>query len=199
MLSSYSGVIILAIAALIILPVSYITWYHNQILIADYKDTLVTLGNIYLKVKSFSLDINASTIEWRDNKTLCFWVLNSGAASISVNDFTYIDVILTYNTSDGETITIWVPYNPTGNPGIEIFWRIEGVKVGSKNVEIVNPIYPSPYYVGSKPASGKWDPGEELLFVIYLTPEYSANTTCPVAIYISLKCGVYDYVSGVSS
>lgn len=198
-MSGYSGAIVLAIITLTILPLSYITWHHNQILISDFRESLLFINKYFYEINTYNININESDVYWENQFILTFWVLNTGSSSIPIDEFEYIDVILIYNSSEGSKIILWVPYNPKGAPGKDIFWRVEGVRVGGSEDEVINPIYPPPNRIGVPPESGMWDPGEELLFVAYLTPAYAADTTLPVTIFISLKCGCYDQVTVVGA
>lgn len=198
-MSGYGGAVILAIIALTILPLSYITWHHNQMLISDFRESLLSVDKYLHEINTYNININESSVYWENKFTLTFWVLNTGSSSIPIDEFGYIDVILIYNGSKSGEIILWVPYSPKGAPGNEVFWRIEGVRVGGSGSEVINPIYPPPNRIGVSPESGMWDPGEELLFVVYLTPAYAADTTLPVTIFVILRCGCYDQVTVVSA
>jgi len=195
-MSSYAGILTFAILLVTIVPAIYMLWYNNQISTTKFSETLIHVGREFTKRSMYNILINESSISWAANSyQLTFWVLNTGSASIPVKDFPYIDVILKYTTKSGVELTLWIPYDPDGVPGNEIFWRVIGVKTGSSFTEAINPLYPSPNN-GLSPTSGMWDPGEELLFEINLTPKYAADTTVPVAICIVLKCGIETLGTG---
>jgi len=195
-MSGYSSVFILAILTLTIIPISYLSWYNNQVLLSSYENLISTINERIISLRSYSVEVNESTIKWENDTSLSFWVLNSGSISIPVRDLKYIDLILIYELSRGGRSIIWIPYNPNGIVGSEIFWRIEGVRVGNGSPEIINKIYPSPGKYNVSPESGQWDPGEELLIVVYLTQSMSANTTALTIIVVSLKSGATCYAVG---
>ena len=194
-MASYGGIAAFAIIMLMLIPFLSTTWINYRDVLINFEKNSLFLRKRLLDIKAYSLDINESTIAWKNKFILSFWVLNSGTRSISVKEFPYMDLIIVYYTSSGEMMVLWIPYKPSGTPGTDIFWRIEDIRVYGDGEEIINPIYPPPSGLGVEPESGMWDPGEEVLITAYLTPALAANITAPIFILLALRVGIYDEIS----
>lgn len=199
-MSGYAALALLAILTIAVIPSMYLLWHSCVLATSGLGNGVVEVIRSEVLKAGYAVEINASSATWENPFTLSFWVANVGSASIPVKDLPYIDVIVVFNsTSTGGRIAMWVPYDPRGSPGKDVFWDVEGVRVAGADTEVVNPIRPRPSGPGTAPESGMWDPGEELKFVVYFTPKLAPDTSAPLTVIVVVRSGSCDVFTGVVS
>lgn len=117
--------------------------------------------NEYLNNEQIKLGQDCEIDSWQviSSHTVQLNVTNTGSESIRIQDFSDIDLIVSYSNPQGDYVR-WLSFDFT-NPSTN-YWTVHQVYTNGKTGDILNPISLNGEIYGL------WDPGETIEILVYI-------------------------------